>query len=215
MSAGLVPEGGFRPRQQCFCAISANRHALEQCPSQRCPGPPEKFSPFLFQTRSSRMVTRFPWDSPHPTIVFLAARVFFCCVPVMFWVTHFSWIVANGFLPDATHACPLAHGGWNPFVRTHTSHVNGTAQMRAAEWTLGKWQQLKPAVPWWFNFDPYPYSKFANSFCGLRGPIQCGCMAPEAKPSRSTCLARADGARRRLRRLRRLPLAEKNILFIF
>ena len=22
----------------------------------------------------------------------------------------------------------------------------------------GKWKQgLKPAVPWWFNFDPYPY----------------------------------------------------------
>ena len=28
------------------------------------------------------------------------------------------------------------------------------------KWIPGKWKHgLKPAVPWWFNFDPYPNAK--------------------------------------------------------
>ena len=32
------------------------------------------------------------------------------------------------------------------------------AKNRYPKWNPGKWKHgLKPAVPWWFNFDPYPY----------------------------------------------------------
>ena len=31
------------------------------------------------------------------------------------------------------------------------------------KWNPGKWNQgLKPAVPWWFNFDPYPCQRIVD-----------------------------------------------------
>ena len=41
--------------------------------------------------------------------------------------------------------------------------VTGTEYMAGSKkwypiWSPGKWRsRLKPAVPWWFNFEPYPY----------------------------------------------------------
>ena len=34
------------------------------------------------------------------------------------------------------------------------------------KWNPGKWnQRLKPPVPCWFDFDPYPYGRLVGSWC--------------------------------------------------
>ena len=41
---------------------------------------------------------------------------------------------------------------------------------RYAKWNHGKWKHgLKPAVVWWFNFDPYPYFAKRPTFYGPLG----------------------------------------------
>ena len=51
----------------------------------------------------------------------------------------------------------------------HTIHIQYTwawVKNRYPQWISGKWTNgLKPAVPWWFNFDPSPYWVDASLSC--------------------------------------------------
>ena len=51
---------------------------------------------------------------------------------------------------------------------------NSLAQMEPWYWKRG----LKPAVPWWFNFDPYPYC-LEPMVTSLPAPEQSGSCAQE------------------------------------
>ena len=50
--------------------------------------------------------------------------------------------------------------------RAHTSRLTSDLRIknRYPKWNPGKWKHgLKPGLPWWFNFDPYPYLLQATS----------------------------------------------------
>ena len=58
---------------------------------------------------------------------------------------------------EAWSWCPLRGKGGQTSVLFPPLEVepNGCgSKIRPPRWNLGKW---KPAVPWWFNFDPHPY----------------------------------------------------------
>ena len=61
---------------------------------------------------------------------------------------------------------------WTEHCKCHLAGVKN----RYAKWNPGKWQHgPKPAVPWWFNFDPHPSE---NSGRSLRPPARCSTARP-------------------------------------
>ena len=100
-------------------------------------------------------------------------------------------------------ACDTAHVAWEPTcpkckhcdtcqvareysqtfmgnTLTNVGWTQGTIWLwvknRYPKWRLGKWKQiLKPVVPWWFNFDPYPFQS-----C----PPKISCSRPKSSSPR-------------------------------
>ena len=60
-----------------------------------------------------------------------------------------------------------------------------------SKWNPGKWKHgVKPAVPWWFHFDPYPYpGRFSEPFQRLEEPfLGTGCLGKQGMSRRVASL---------------------------
>ena len=57
---------------------------------------------------------------------------------------------------------------------------------RYPNWNPGKWKHgLKPAVPWWLNFDPYPFTLYKRQgFTSESKPPSRGFRAKQHRTSK-------------------------------
>ena len=70
----------------------------------------------------------------------------------------FDGQIAGPVICDAGCCLPVQTPFTQAIWKAHLSRHGCGSTKRYPKWIPGKWKHgLKPAVPWWFHFDPYPH----------------------------------------------------------